>query len=1386
MKMSSKGTTKRPNNMTLHMECYSEDLSPVQIDRRNKAKQKKTELKEVVENWRRSEGDLVTRISDDCFVLERLCTPLQPKSHVSKPVASVDVAPSIISEQPIMLQPRNVSSLVSHQPVMLPNPINKHQTSVRGQTTNSVITQPCGLLVRDTRRTRVMGVVSGSQPTSLAPHMVTTAPSMPKAVPLSSVAVPSLQVSSPMQAPGVIMNRNISLQSNNILQSPTIRPVNTVGIVLQSTNSAPSRYPAPVRVPLSENASASRPVNTTSGGIVTQHTPSIRVAHYGPRQSPVRSPRIPQTSPTLRSRSHVALVRNVRPMMPAPRVTVPARSLMVQPVTVGRPPGVPANKNPSRLPNNPQVPPPNSASGAPVVDLTCDDSPSEIPADTREITFNKLIGKTFPSLVVTARPSIRVKEVTAVQLSEDRTELDKKVKKVLMFTPTKFSEWMIQEGLVRSDQYCQTHVTPYGEKIPLKLGIYSDVSKFPFSGGYVWISDCCPQRFVSVFSGSIFEGSPHPPTVLVKLIYHWVVQTSIQNVIQWVKVDNLYVKGFYTHLRSICTAAVAEKFSRMGGPNKKIEIGVVSLGITAHGGKSRNVKVEVLGIMDPVNKIVRLQAVEPIKMGDPDYQSRFIKLLNPVKEWVDKDSIILTDYTVDKPTLQAIGFKTIYQVPAGEEQTAQNKYSNHNVMNYLRNNVPKMFQNTLSLLSRQIIQQFLDELVWREQWGYTPYKGFHNMLTHMAEQVKLDSNESLLTRLSKIASDPFKCWTYSVLKTPPFTPAGVQFPAKLKDSEIQQSASQIPGDASTPPAVSGIDLLPQSIRETGPTDPAKPLKSVKKRSSASVESSDTKRIAIDSASQPATPTLSAKKRPNTSVESSDSKRIAVDSASQPVTLPLPEEMVQLETFYYGQLPGEKHILEMEHKDTDGIVCQSCYQTFPNNTELLQHLICHAQPNGKDLPEININLQCRYCLKFFASQYALQVHLEEIHFNNSTSLVCRICERKFRTRVTLISHMHTTHFQLEMPYECGICKFRSSLHKDVVNHFHETHINTMKLQCPFCLKVVALSKTKQILAQNIFFFINHLQKHQRKSLCMKCSTCVLWFAHKDILKEHQTRDHRSFCGRQDEVIPFMNITGFDIMMPKPPPAATKPCQMISISKNVFTSSPNSKSLYTSKSFTDLKIVCVDEDALCNECEGRVLEDNHFATEISCACCSYATCCTKAMMDHVLIFHQDSIKNRSQFNMGRVSRLEKPMYCVCGFTSSSGNCLARHLALCDEKTAYPEPYCPKIVELSSASFPPLVTLDDTDNVSEDPSDRWLKAFVPPRKDDSDNSRSAPDKKLLEPQEKFTEHSEPPSVLNILGLMQKPSSDVTVVNSSAPNSPKVDDKQFPDQEERETDPS
>lgn len=283
--------------------------------------------------------------------------------------------------------------------------------------------------------------------------------------------------------------------------------------------------------------------------------------------------------------------------------------------------------------------------------------------------------------------------------------------------------------------------------IILFAGMYSDASKFAYSGGYVWISTCCPTRFVSVFNGSLFEGAPHPPSLLLKLIYHWSCQTNVQNVVQWVKVDNLYVKGLYSWLRSVCTVALYQHLTLLGGRGKKIEVGVISLGTTSQDGQKRQVKVEVLGVLDNDSKIVRLRAVEPLNDGERNYKKRFFKILEPLAGWVHRDSQILTDLTVDKGTLQTMGFHNVIQATAGD---GKNKSSNANIMDYLRRIVPRMFQNTLSLLSRQIIQQFLDELVWREWYGTSPGTAFDNIVAHISEQTRLDAKDTLVTRLNKV------------------------------------------------------------------------------------------------------------------------------------------------------------------------------------------------------------------------------------------------------------------------------------------------------------------------------------------------------------------------------------------------------------------------------------------------------------------------------------------------------------------------------------------------------------------------------------------------------------------------------------------------------------
>ncbi|XP_012285507.1 uncharacterized protein LOC105702483 isoform X3 [Orussus abietinus] len=835
--------------------------------------------------------------------------------------------------------------------------------------------------------------------------------------------------------------------------------------------------------------------------------------------------------------------------------------------------------------------------------------------DGREITFNKMNGgRTYPSLVVVARPNLRIKDVAPQTAQKDRADLDMKVKSVLMFSATKFAEWLIQQGLVRSEQYCTTHSKGY-QKIKLKLGMYSDTGTFPYSGGYVWISSCCPDRFVSVFSGSLFQGATHTPTVLLKLIYHWACQTNVQNVVSWVKVPNFYVKNFYTNLRSVCTAAVWDKCKMMGGKNSMIQVGVISLGTTSQDGNLRQVKVEVLGILDPETLELRLRACEPVHDGDRSFKRRFNNILHPLKDWVHKDSKILTDFTVDKSTLQEMGFTNITQT-AFSEQTTRNSPSNYHIMEYLRKIVPRMFQNTLSLLSREMIQQFLDELVWRELFGSTAWRAFDNIITHIAEQTRLDTNDCLLDRLQKIAANPFQDWSYSMSNPPPLAPMSLPKEPLPVQSNIEPA----------PPLIKPVD--PPPVRP-GPGRRGR------------------KRIH---------PLPTPEEREQVKRATPDSKIKDRDNKG---------EQVHLQEHYYASMEGDKNTLLKEHKSSLFVKCFLCSFAMRSNTDVMEHMIVHVPPQVPGQLESPV---CRYCCTAFSSKHQISTHVAETHStfgqSNGDMVVCAICEQKFGSSSLLANHLSTTHNPSEMPYLCEACGYRTSSHKDVIDHFYHAHEKGEGLQCPFCLKVMQLMVDGAPHPPTIHAFLLHMQRHivrREEGRGNKCSRCCLWFNQKSALVLHQKHLHDQVSG--SKVVPYSG-SSTTIMVPRHRHQ----------NKHFEVDSPPAKlsSDDSIKKWTTgpVKINAPISSLQCQECEEDIDEPDHYPGEQKCQQCRYVTCCWRAFKEHQQQIHKERPKTGLVILSPLINiPLENRMQCPCGFITVDGNQLATHLIKCKRISAYP---------------------------------------------------------------------------------------------------------------------
>lgn len=72
--------------------------------------------------------------------------------------------------------------------------------------------------------------------------------------------------------------------------------------------------------------------------------------------------------------------------------------------------------------------------------------------------------------------------------------------------------------------------------------------------------------------------------------------------------------------------------------------------------------------------------------------------------------------------------------------------------------------------------------------------------------------------------------------------------------------------------------------------------------------------------------------------------------------------------------------------------------------------------------------------------------------------------------------------------------------------------------------------------------------------------------------------------------------------------------------------------------------------------------HSSGLMKCHKCKYHTCCLRAMMEHASVCLGVNLEASATCN------LDTEMHCICGFSSSEGNALARHLATCDRRTVY----------------------------------------------------------------------------------------------------------------------
>ncbi|CAG0881672.1 unnamed protein product [Darwinula stevensoni] len=876
----------------------------------------------------------------------------------------------------------------------------------------------------------------------------------------------------------------------------------------------------------------------------------------------------------------------------------------------------------SSIPANQTKSPPSSATVAPKL--------VEVEVETRDsLKVSEELLK-HAMLLVFPRPKAHVDKEAAKAL---RLELDKKVKGYLGYTSNRFTEFLIQSGLVRSIQYCDLHSDQRNRPTELKLAVYSDVSKFPHSGGYVWVSDCCPDRFVSVFRGSIFEGANQNPAVILKLIYHWACQTNPTNVSLWVKTEFSYVAAFYCTLRGTCTLAVNKHLGKLGGRGKRVEVGFVRLRNKDENGK--NLDFYVLGIYDkglPGYRFLALEAKAQLDLGQ--IREFLISTIHQCSE-IEFDSKVLNDAVFRG----VFPHGTLFGIPDGAAT----------IHAYMKERIPGLFKLSYHSMKVQTMQQFLDELSWREKWGHGANHAFDNLINHIAAETKTCQN---------LVFRPYTVWNQGTM---------------VSQYHQQGLVTRLSRVIHNPAARWILQLIPK------PHDEPK----VTFTSSASIP-----------AQKPPPP------RPASKLSDSSSS-----SESGSMVMKKSEEMVMLVPYYYARLPGKT--LQDKPRTPVNVKCHLCTRVFSDAKKLTHHLILHLENSRSYSFDLNDLTVCKYCFRNFTTPFAMQTHVEEVHLKSHGILECGICNEVHKNRIELIDHMHKTHVQCEMPYSCGLCNYRSSFYKDLLDHFQQLHGESY-MMCHHCLKLFKGTSTMSALS-----FFQHMQKHQgrKREAKNKCKACCLMFPKVEQLRTHVQLDHISFASHSGVKAVTAEELKEVVMMPRPDES-----ERTSLRRRRFR--PVSTGLPPSvyKSVGNIPIQ-MDPSCLgfkCLECSSLVSSSDHFSGVWCCTHCSYTTCCEIAAESHPKNFHE---LNQSPLPTKSFPPLPQPLFCICEFSSSSGDALANHLAQCRKHSVYPsaERASRATLECSSAFFPPLVDLlSDDDEDEPQPSENdlnelWYRALL-----------------------------------------------------------------------------
>ena len=282
----------------------------------------------------------------------------------------------------------------------------------------------------------------------------------------------------------------------------------------------------------------------------------------------------------------------------------------------------------------------------------------------------------------------------------------------------RIAQYMQSQHLLRQHANCRTSGTPM---------VFNPRSIAGCKDGKTWWCTQC-KTMISIRSKSFFEKSKLGLDKHLLLLYHWALDTPMSTTCQAVGISAKTI-DYFNLIREVCSQKLCSTPVQLGGPGVVVQIdeSLFTHKPKYHRGRPARSEQWVFRLVGPSYRPARgVMRLVPTRDA--------ATLLPIIQQYVLLGSIIHSDEWRAYSSIQSRLGLQHSTVNHSVNFVAPNGTHTQNIESYW--NKTKMKLKRMRGVRSEFLSSYIDEFMWKEQYGKTASDAIKNIILHISEQFK--------------------------------------------------------------------------------------------------------------------------------------------------------------------------------------------------------------------------------------------------------------------------------------------------------------------------------------------------------------------------------------------------------------------------------------------------------------------------------------------------------------------------------------------------------------------------------------------------------------------------------------------------------------------------